>query len=145
MKIDLLYLLSSLYSIVTAGIDNNINTNALIAGCQNDKQVAEIVRNNMNPWNCLNEIIFGRNCSGKKSVAAAINTHMIATSSRSWPIKLSVAWKYAELSPTIKSRTHTPWIAGLTIREYGRNKWINIGGRRKKRILLNWKWNRETS
>ena len=43
---------------------------------------------------------------GNQRANAAIKSHKIATSSSNWPTKLSVAWKYADVSPTTRRRPH---------------------------------------
>lgn len=78
----------------------------------------------------------GKYFFGQNKEYAAINTHNMANSSNSWPIRLRVAWKYIELRPTIISRAQSTWMPWVTKRPYSLNRYINTGGSNKNRKLL---------
>lgn len=68
-----------------------------------------------------------------------MKTQSMASSSSSWPNKLSVAWKYIELNPTTINNTQSRCIPGVTKRPYSLNSIIKTGGSKINRKLLNCK------
>lgn len=92
----------------------NISANAFMAGWQNERAVAAMENTDIDKQNrFLDPLkILGKCLRGQNRLKVAINTHKMVNSSRSWPSKLSVAWKYADERPTTINRTQIRWMAG---------------------------------
>ena len=61
---------------------------------------------------------------GVHKANATIKPHKMASSSSSWPTRLRVAWKYAELTPITMNKAQIMFTPEHTCLEYGRNRYL---------------------
>ncbi len=78
----------------------------------------------------------GRSRLGNHNAKPVATSQRMESSSKSWPRRDKVAWKYAELIPTIRNRNQTTYIPLLTNFPYWWNNWNSIGGKTRNRTLL---------